>query len=468
MTTPPIEPTGSGPASEPFKQAEDAQRFVLKVAYEHFRRTGEWPNARELDLEFGDVLDPMGGLELLTRHLGSDKVRPVSPASPNDFVVVTLKGLADLGEARDDLERFLDAVRFAAKRYRESRGKETTLRVQDLIALPGFDAAAAKRAATLFGYAEVVSGGGGPDQWGLPHAIRRFANLRDLDDYFARVNVGHQRGIAIAEHAAGVSRAGRGPRTTSRPFKRIFLSHAADDGSLAHYLDNVLRQGSPGLKVFVASRAGDIPTGRDWLDVIESELKQADAYLLLLTPFSVGRFWLWYESGAAWMSERPFIPVTAAGLAKGNVPYPLGALQALSLEDPGDVTQLARDLAIAIPDADAFCETVRQLSKALPHAAKTPFQGVTLNGRFFDWDGPIHKLDQRTPVPNPPGLTEALQAAGAVPSFGLVDDLRQFLAKGLAQVYETDRQTWRREILYSEDGDQVLFVRPPLYTPVPS
>src|SRR5207247_7087548 len=81
---------------------------------------------------------------------------------------------------------------------------------------------------------------------------------------------------------------------------------------------------------------------------------------------------------------------------------------------------------------------------------------------------PIHKLDQRTPVPNPPGLTEALQAAGAVPSFGLVDDLRQFLAKGLAQVYETDRQTWRREILYSEDGDQVLFVRPPLYTPVPS
>ena len=41
-------------------------------------------------------------------------------------------------------------------------------------------------------------------------------------------------------------------------------------------------------------------------------------------------------------------------------------------------------------------ETVRQLSKALPHAARTPFEGVTLDGRFFDWDGPIHKLDQRT------------------------------------------------------------------------
>ena len=160
------------------------------MAYEHFRRTADWPHAQELDHEFGDLLDTMGGLDLLTRQLGSDKVRPVSVASQNDFVVVTLKGLAELGEARDDLARFVDAVRFAAKRYRESRGKEATLRAEDLVGLPGFDAAAAKRAATLFGNAEVVSGGGGPDEWRLPHAIRRFADVKDPDDYFARVRAG--------------------------------------------------------------------------------------------------------------------------------------------------------------------------------------------------------------------------------------------------------------------------------------
>ncbi|MGH7548317.1 MAG: hypothetical protein ACREMM_09085 [Gemmatimonadales bacterium] len=256
---------------QPFTRLEDAQRFVLKVAYEHFRRTGEWPHARDLDLEFGDALDPTGGLELLTRQLGSDRVRPVSPANPSDTVVVTLKGLAEVEQASDDIQRFLDAVRFAARRYRESGGKEATLRVQDLVTLPGFDPAAAKRAATLFGYAEVVSGGGGPDQWGLAHAIRRFADLRDLDDYFACVEAEHERGMAVAQLAAG-----RGHPRVPRPPRRVFLSHAADDAALAHHLANVLRQGPAQLHVFVASRAGDIPPGADWLDTIEAELRQAD------------------------------------------------------------------------------------------------------------------------------------------------------------------------------------------------
>jgi len=431
------------------------------VAYEHFRRTAYWPHAQELDHEFGDLLDTMGGLDLLTRQLGSDKVRPVSVASQNDFVVVTLKGLAELGEARDDLARFVDAVRFAAKRYRESRGKEATLRAEDLVGLPGFDAAAAKRAATLFGNAEVVSGGGGPDEWRLPHAIRRFADVKDPDDYFARVQVEHQRGMALSEHAAASARPLGPRRGRSSPPRRIFLSHAADDAALAHHVANVLRHGADQLKVFVASRAGDIPPGADWLDTIEAELRKADTYVLLLTPRSVQRLWLWYESGAAWMSERAFIPLTAAGLSKGEVPYPLGARQALSLDDPADVQQMAKGLGVTIHDVAAFCATVKELSKALPQANETQFRGVAVDGRFFAWEGPLHKLDELTPVPELPGLPEALRAAGAEPSFRLFDDLRQHLAAGLLPVYETDRHTWKREVLYASDGDQILFVRPP-------
>src|SRR2546426_7025904 len=150
---------------------------------------------------------------------------------------------------------------------------------------------------------------------------------------------------------------------------------------------NVLRKGADQLDVFVASKAGDIPTGVDWLDTIEAELRKADTYVLLLTPRSVQRFWLWYESGAAWMTERPLIPLTAAGLSKSDVPYPLGARQALSLENPADVEQLARDLGIPIPDPASFSATVRELAKALPHAVVTPFTGVNVDGRSFDWDG---------------------------------------------------------------------------------
>jgi len=228
---------------------------------------------------------------------------------------------------------------------------------------------------------------------------------------------------------------------------------------------NVLRQGAKDLRVFVASKAGDIPTGADWLATIETELEEADTYVLLLTPRSVDRLWFWYESGAAWMSDRPFIPVTASGLLKSGVPYPLGAKQALSLEEPGEVEQLARDLGVAIPDPGSFCATLRELSKALPPDVTTQFVGVALGDRFFDWDGPLHELEERQPIPTPQGLIEALKAGRTEPSFGHIADRRRLLAKGWLQVLETDRRKWKREILYEQDGNQVLFVIPPVSTP---
>jgi len=69
------------------------------------------------------------------------------------------------------------------------------------------------------------------------------------------------------------------------------------------------------------------------------------------------------------MSDRPFVPVTAAGLAKAEVPYPLGARQALALEDPADAAQLAQDLGATIADVDRFCETVMGLCESLPWRA---------------------------------------------------------------------------------------------------
>jgi len=226
-------------------------------------------------------------------------------------------------------------------------------------------------------------------------------------------------------------------------------------------LANVLRQGADQLEVFVASKAGDIPTGADWLDAIEAALRQADTYVLLLTPRSVERLWLWYESGAAWMSERTLIPLTAAGLSKGDVPYPLGARQALSLDDPGDVEQMAKDLHVSIADAAAFCATVRELSKALPPAAATRFAGVSLGDRWFDWDGPLHELRERDPVPAPGELDAALRAASVEVMFCHVANVRQHQAAGWVRLHETDHRTWRRDVLMPGDGRQVMLVRPP-------
>ena len=438
---------------EPFKSLEDAQRFLEERAYEHFRAAGMWPRTRDFDLEYYELLDPLGGLQLVCRRVGHERITCGSTASEHDRIILRWRALMECSAARDDLENFLAAVRLGAERYHAARGGDVALQVSDLVKELKIDEAAAKRVIALMLEGNSITRGGGGGSVSLAHQISRMRGVPTLEEYLARVEADVERRQALARDERGED------RPVPKPPKRIFLSHAAADAALAHHLANVLRQGDDGLQVFVASKAGDIPTGADWLATIEAELDQADTYVLLLTPRSVERLWFWYESGAAWMSERPFIPLTAAGLAKGDVPYPLGAKQTLSLEEPSEVEQLARDLGIAIPDPASFCATVRELSKALPHAAATPFRGVTVDERFFDWEGPFQKLDEWDPVPAPEGLFPALQAAGLEARFTTHPKLRDSLAVGWVRVHQTDRRTWRRDVLMPGHGDQVLLVR---------
>lgn len=438
---------------EPFTSIEDARRFLEQRVYDHFRATAEWPKAHDVDLDYYQLLDPLGGLQLVCKLIGHDRIWCGSPVSRNDRIMLRWSALTELKDASDDIANFLAAVRLGAERYHSVRGREVQLQVADLTAALKIDELAARRVIELILGGNSITSGGGGESVTLTHQISRMRDVATLEDYLARVAADVERRQALARHERGDD------RPAPRPPKRIFLSHAAADAALAHHLANVLRQGADGLGVFVASKAGDIPTGADWLETIETELEEADTYVLLLTPRSVERSWFWYESGAAWMSERPFIPLTAAGLAKGDVPYPLGAKQALSLEEPADVEQLARDLGVAIPDPASFCTTMKELSKALPPIAATSFRGVTVGDRFFDWDGPFHDLVEWDPVPTPDELLNALRAAGMEPIFTTAAKLRDSLAGGWLRVHQTDRRTWRRDVLMPGHGDQVLLVR---------
>ena len=439
---------------KPFTSFEDARRFIEQRAYDHFRATGTWPRVRDFDLDHHEQLDPLDGLQILCKQIGHERIVCGSPASDHDCVALRWPALVDCAGAEEDVANFLAAVRLGAERYHAARGGDVQVKASDLVEALKIDELATKRAIALMLEGNSITRGGVPGSYvTLTHQISRMRGVATLEDYLARVAADVERRQALSRHERGED------RPVPRPPKRIFLSHAAADSVLALHLANVLRQGADGLHVFVASKAGDIPTGADWLQTIETELDEADTYVLLLTPRSVERPWFWYESGAAWMSERPFIPLTAAGLAKGDVPYPLGAKQALSLEEPVDVEQLAHDLGLTIPDPRSFCATVRELSKALPHAAATPFQGVSVGERFFDWEGPFHKLDEWDPVPAPDELVKALGDAGVEASFTTAVKLRDSLAAGWVRVHQTDRRTWRPDVLMPGHGDQVLLVR---------
>jgi hypothetical protein len=163
---------------------------------------------------------------------------------------------------------------------------------------------------------------------------------------------------------------------------RLYLVHASDDHLLASFLKTQC-EAIPGIdSVFVASKAGQIPTGTPWLKEIHRNLKKTDKFLFLLTPRSIERMWIWYEAGVAWRAERRnrpnSIPLAAAGLDRGKIPLPLGSLQALALDQPDDATVLFQKLGGQLDpgSAEEFCKTVRDLAARAKATDEAQLQAV--------------------------------------------------------------------------------------------
>lgn len=87
------------------------------------------------------------------------------------------------------------------------------------------------------------------------------------------------------------------------------------------------------------------------------------------------------------------------------------------------------------------------------------WQGVEWEGRFFAWKGKtLHSHEDRDPVQATDGLLDVIRKFGYIASFCNKDNLGRALGNdGRCQVYETDRRTWRRQVLR---GVQFLLVRP--------
>jgi len=85
----------------------------------------------------------------------------------------------------------------------------------------------------------------------------------------------------------------------------IFISYAHKNGeiaaSLASQLDDL------GLKVFLAER--NLNAGEDWEPTVRVALKNSKIVLCLITPESKTSGWVHAEAGAAWVLEKPILPV---------------------------------------------------------------------------------------------------------------------------------------------------------------
>jgi hypothetical protein len=335
------------------------QLRLIEYVYSRFRLMGEWPLARQIDLDLDDELDPVGGLELVCEQLGAEYISCGSPSTDHDKVMLHLRALELCPAAEDDVHNFLAAIRFCAGRYRESGGSQRDLSAHELGAHLGIDSEGTKRLMELIMFEGRFWQGGSTSGILLSRLAGKLRGVTTVGEYWSRV-------VAFDERQRSLGRSRYD--ASQRPIREIFLSHAAADATLATYLANVIRTSVAGVDVFVASAPGGIPTGDEWLTTIRRQLRAADTYLVLLTPTSIERLWIWFETGAAWMSERRLIPVTAGGLKKSEVPQPLGAHQALELDNLADATQLFQDLRIAIADVDKFIAGVQEISSGLDRA----------------------------------------------------------------------------------------------------
>ncbi len=237
----------------------------------------------------------------------------------------------------------------------------------------------------------------------------------------------------------------------------IFISHATANARLAKTLAEALE--SLGATTFLSSRAGDIRADEDWWSGIKRALQEADAYIILLTPESTLRPWVNFEAGAAWFSEKQLLFVRVQALAPEDIPLPISSRQVYALDDGEQLEAILDILALPTNKAQEFAARFAAES-AEPVAVgenEAAWEGVQLQGVYYAWAGQLLNLEDRESVPPPAGLLQEIQRRGLHSRWGNQDRLAHHIQRGLAQVFATDRETWRRPVV---DRGRLLLVGP--------
>lgn len=123
--------------------------------------------------------------------------------------------------------------------------------------------------------------------------------------------------------------------------QQIFISHVSSETEIAQRLKERLTSAfARKLDLFVSSDRSSIQAGKKWLDEVDKALKEAGAQIVLCSRESVGRPWIHFEAGAAWLRGIPVIPVCHSGLVPADLPVPLSMLQGIECSRPEGLQKL--------------------------------------------------------------------------------------------------------------------------------
>ena len=168
----------------------------------------------------------------------------------------------------------------------------------------------------------------------------------------------------------------------------VFISHASSDAEFSNAVKaEIEKVFANGVNVFCTSSPGAIPVGQDWLSSIEGQLAESSATIVIVTPVSLERPWLWFEIGATWQRGRTdecrIYPLCAPEIDIGALPSPLDRLQALSMGKGQDLKMLFEALIaqFGFGNIKAFRST--NISRRIPKYKDVVISDVDLNERHL-------------------------------------------------------------------------------------
>jgi hypothetical protein len=172
----------------------------------------------------------------------------------------------------------------------------------------------------------------------------------------------------------------------------VFVSYAHEDAPFASALKDWLEDSLLGsINVFVSSHRANVQYGDVWFDNVRENLRRAAICICLVSPHSIERRWLYFESGAAFLKEIPVVPICLGGVKIKDLQQPLNFSEALELPDQEGESSLltmvakAANLkppqkpnALSLPKFDYFLSSDLQFSEENLAAYERSFEGQAI------------------------------------------------------------------------------------------
>lgn len=184
----------------------------------------------------------------------------------------------------------------------------------------------------------------------------------------------------------------------------IFISHINEDKKIAISLKKLLQSAfCEKIEVFVSSDLESVPLGSQWFSEIADALRTCDIAIVLCSSVSITRPWINFEAGAAFISDKPVIPLCYNGLDREKLPVPLSFLQAGNANDGPTllrlIDQIAKKFEIPSPAIDIEESEFFNLISTPKNEDLKPFISATVQSPIITKGENLH-ISGSTSYPN--------------------------------------------------------------------